>query len=142
MTWCETKKLKRLQKKFGKSKQENFSIKDTIPIPHPYMITPKHLEFNDSMYLGKEQIDKMESKHGSLCGQRIKTGFHTETCNLKYEEHKQGLLILCEKPMSDPKDKNKFNKELHSYLLEIKENLDLKKYDGFGFVDKNGNGSK
>ena len=134
--WCDLEKLKELQKKYGKSKQNNFSITDTIPIPHPYVIGSKHISLNEGIYLNIEETEKK----GAKCEQRINDGYSTKRCNLKYDDHKTGLLIQCEIPMSDPKDKNKFNKELHKYLLMIKEKLDLKKYDGFGFVDKMGNG--
>jgi len=132
--WCDLKDLKKLIKKHGESSKSNFSITDTIPIPHSYMITSKHLEYNDSMYLGKKEIELMEKEHGSLCGQR--------DCNLKYEDHKSGLLILCKIPMSQKNNKNRLNKELHVYLMEIKKTLDLKKFEGFVFIDKSGNGAK
>ena len=135
---CDLKVLKTLQKKYGKSKKENFSITDTIPIPHPYVIGSKHISLNEGMYLNIEETEKK----GAHCEQRIKDGYSRKRCNLKYEDHKTGLLVQCKIPMSDPKDKNKFNKELHAYLLKIKKKLDLKKYDGFGFVDKSGHGAK
>ena len=126
--------IKLLQRKYGESKNNNFKIIKTISIPHTYMITPKHLEFNDSMYLGNSEILQMENDHGFMCGQ--------SQCNLKYQDHKSGLVIECKIPMTQKNNKNKFNKELHKYLLMIKEKLDLKKYDGFAFVDINGHGAK
>ena len=36
-------------------------------IPHPYCITPKHLQHADSMYLNAESIERAEKK-GARCG--------------------------------------------------------------------------
>lgn len=141
MTWAETKEIETLQKTHGESENGNYKIIDTIPIPHPYMVTSKHLEYNrDEMYLGIEQIERMEKEHGPLCGQRINA--HRDQCTLKYGDHKSGLLIQCKLPMTSPEDKTKFNDELYKYMLKIKENLDTKKFDGFGFVDMEGKGAK
>jgi len=43
-----------------------FSVIDTIGVPHSYCIGPAHLEYNDSIYLGKEQIIRMEKEHPKI----------------------------------------------------------------------------
>ena len=112
-------------KRFNQSLNNNFKIIDTLGVPHPYMITEKHLEHNDSMYLGKEQIDKMELDHGSMCGFK---------CGLSYAEHKQALLVECKKNMKTKK--GFLNRELKKYLLSIKDQATKEKFEGFAFLDK------
>lgn len=136
-TWAEPEKIVELQTKFGESSKHNFKIVDTIPTPHPYTITPKHLQFNDSMYLGKEQIERMEKMHGGMCGHK-EEGWRQ--CQLKYSEHKQALVVQCKIPLT--KDGKKMIPELHKWLLKIKSEAEKEGFDGFAFVDENGKGAK
>lgn len=110
----------------GTSGGGNFMIVDTIGDPHPYCIGSRHLKYNDSIYLGAEQIRTMESKHNVSCGVR--------GCDLSYDEHKQGLLVGCKEEMVID-EKN--NAELHEYLLELKESGKIEKYTGFAFIKYN-----
>ena len=71
--------------------------------PHPYCITPKHIKHNDSMYLGDEQIRRMEKKHGCMCGMYTdgygkwsngRKGDCKIKCNIPYEEHASDKVIV------------------------------------------------
>lgn len=115
-----------LKQTFGASSKRNFEIIDIIGVPHPYCITSKHLQYNTSMYLGKEQIEDMEKTHGKMCG--------VFGCNLLYNEHKQALLVSCKADLKD-KDGN-INKELHKYLLKCKPLAVEHKFEGFAFLDR------
>ena len=60
---------KRKYRKYGTSGKQHFRVVSEVGVPHPYMVTEKHLEYNqDQMYLGKEQIEEMEKEHGHMCG--------------------------------------------------------------------------
>lgn len=113
-------------KEFGESEKGNFKAVDTIGHPHPYCITPKHLELNEGMYL---DIEATEEK-GAVCD--ICREVHNKDKSkpiLKYSEHKQILLIGC-----NPKEELQGNKELKQYLLKIKDLTEKKGYIGFAFL--------
>jgi len=114
---------------YGKSSKQNFKVIDSIGVPHPYCITPKHLK-NAGMYLGKEEIIKAE-KNGAVCGTCYEIKRKTGKPILSYDEHKHGLLIECKKEIN-------FNKELHAYLLKIKDNATKNGYIGFAFIKAKG----
>lgn len=108
-------------KKYPKTKK--FRIKDTIGVPHPYCITPKHVGFaadNFGGMLDKDAIIQAE-KHGAKCG--ICKG------KLSYEEHKQALLV-------EVKDKRELKEipELKDYLLSIREQAVKDGFKGFAFI--------
>jgi len=99
---------------------ENFRVKDTIGVPHPYCITPGHVAYASDNWggmLSKECIVEAENKGKARCGVR--------NCNLSYEEHKQALLVEC-----DIED----NEKLKEYLLSIKDQADQEGYIGFAFI--------
>ena len=79
-------------KKYGKSKNGNFEVLDKIGVPHPYCITPKHLEYNDSMYL---DIEGAEAKGAvsDIC-KKINSKDYGRPI-LTYGEHEQALLVSC-----------------------------------------------
>jgi len=111
--------------KYGKSKNGNFIVEDdTVGVPHMYMITEKHLEYNDSMYLGQEQIESMEREHGTMCGYK---------CGMPYSEHKHALAILCKKKPASKTGKTV--KELREYLELIKDKSKENEFEGFVLVD-------
>ena len=125
-----------LSKKYGISKNGNFSVIDTVGVPHPYCITSKHLQ-TGRMYLGADAIREAEEKYKAVCDicrKRVKKGLQPKI--LTYDEHKQALLVECKKDIHDPEDKTKMNPELHEYLLGIKELAKQEKYEGFVFLDK------
>jgi len=120
-----------LQKKYGQSKQGNFIPIDTIGVPHPYCITPKHLT-GDHMYLGAPEIREAEQKHGAVCDicrKQLNAGQIQKI--LTYDEHKQAILISCKKDLKN-KD-GKVSKELHTFLLAIKELAQADGFEGFAF---------
>ena len=103
-------------KYYGTSTNKNFKVVDSIGVPHLYCITPKHL-CGGGMYLGETEIIEAE-KQGATCG--ICKG------KLSYKEHERALLIGC---------KSDINKELHSYLLKIKDKAKKKGFSGFAFKE-------
>lgn len=117
---------KRKYRKYGTSKKHNFRIVSEVGVPHPYMVTEKHLEYNqDQMYLGKEQIEEMEKEHGNMCGFK---------CGMPWSEHKIALMVEC---TADIHTKTgKMNRELQTYLKSIKDKTEKNGYAGFAFLDK------
>lgn len=121
-------------KKYGKSKEGNFWVKDSIGVPHPYCITPKHVavasdEFSEM--LGKEAIKQAEEK-GACCDICRRAVYERKQEKiLTYDEHGQALLIACKK---DAKRDKKAEKELHTYLLKIKDKAEKKGFVGFAFM--------
>jgi hypothetical protein len=122
--------------KYGDSEQHHFRAVDTIGVPHPYMIGTKHVAWAADHWngiLGNAAIEDAE-KHGIKC----------EICKknrlgLKYEDHKQALVIECDLDMSvlddiDPSIK-KWNPEIHEYLNKIKDQVQKDGYEGFAFLD-------
>jgi len=106
--------------------------------PHPYCITPKHLEYNDSMYLGAEQIRKAEER-GAVCD--ICKKIHREDPSkpiLKWDEHKKLKAILLK--LSGFESRSQLTGEalekvpgLKEFLLESKKIAEKYKVDGFAF---------
>jgi predicted GTPase len=116
--------------KYGKSKGGNFEVVDTIGVPHPYCITPKHLEYSDSHILDKNSIEHAENK-GAVCD--ICKKIHNKDYSkpiLSFAEHKQALLVAC---YADP-DKNQ--SEIKEFLTGIKDQCESDNYAGFAFVKK------
>jgi len=112
---------------YGKSAESNFEVKDTIGIPHPYTITPRHVgEASDNWggMLGQDAIRAAESK-GAKCGMK--------GCLLSYDAHEEALLVYCYAEMSQD---SKTVPELHNYLLSIKDEATNNDYAGFAFIKK------
>lgn len=120
--------LEQLKAQQPQSAQGNFYVKDTIGVPHPYMIGSKHVvhaaDHHGGM-LGKAAIESGERK-GIVC----------EICKgkLTYAEHEQAILIGCRAPVNEG---DKANPELHEYLLALKPLVEGK-WVGFAFVDETG----
>lgn len=123
------------QRKFGKYKQtDDYRVRDSIAIPHPYCITPRHLT-GKHMCLGAAEIKEAERDNGArcdICRQLVKDGKQDRV--LFYDEHEQGLLI----EVSNGKTLKEQEKELKGFLLDIKDMAEADGYVGFGFVDDNG----
>jgi hypothetical protein len=104
---------------------ERFKVIDTIPVPHPYCIAPKHLELNEGMVL---DIPATEAK-GAVCDICRKAAKKTGQPILPYSEHKQALLV-------EVNDKRELKDipELKKYLLSIKEKAEKEGYVGFAFI--------
>lgn len=100
-------------------KTEHFEVIDTIGVPHPFCITPKHIDAAQKYggNLGEAAIKDLESNGRPSCGMR--------RCNLMYEEHEQALLVRC-----NVKD----NDLLGTYLKSIIEMCEQDGYAGFSFM--------
>lgn len=111
---------------------EKYKAIDTIGVPHLYCITPKHLEFADSMYLNDETIARAESK-GAVCDTCRRLAKRDGTPILPMSEHKLAILV-------EVNDDRKLNEmpELHAYLLSIKAQAEADGYVGFAFVKAKG----
>ena len=103
---------------YGKSENGNFEVIDTIGVPHPFCITPRHVAYAAD-HCGGRLNEKAASKHP--CGMK--------GCNLTYEMHETALLIACHKDIKN-------NEELKSYLLKIVAEAESNNYAGFAFLDK------
>ena len=95
---------------------EHFQVVDTIGVPHPFCITPKHIEAAQQYggMLGANAIKDLERNGHPSCGMR--------NCNLMYEEHEQALLVRCQV---------KDNDLLGAYLKSIIELCEADGYAGF-----------
>lgn len=108
------------------SKHGWFYVIDTIGVPHPYCITPKHVVYaadHCSGMLTKEAIERAEEVAQAKC----------DTCKgkLSYREHETALLVRCGR---DPKKDKEAEAELHEWLLSIKEEAAKNGYAGFAFL--------
>ena len=121
--------------KYGESENNNFRIIDSIVVPHPYCITPKHLEYSRSIYLdieGAEKRSREEHPNDSrkwavcdTCKRLYKLGKIPKI--LSWSEHQKAVLVECDAEIEN-------NKELHQYLLKLKEQVTQDGYAGFAFV--------
>jgi len=121
-------------KKYGKSKNGNFYVKDSIGVPHPYMIGTKNVEIASDEFsgmLGEPAIKRAEEKgvYCGICVRAVREGKQPKI--LSYEEHKQALVIACK---LDVQKDEKTQKELHEYLLKIKDKATKNKFEGFVFM--------
>lgn len=113
-----------LKARYGESEHGNFAVIDTIGVPHPYCIGPRHVVHASDKFggmLGKEAIRDAE-KHGIRC----------MTCKgkLSYEQHEVALLVDCKLPIEDQSGPGS---ELHAYLMKSKPLCEEDKYVGFAF---------
>ena len=127
MTTPYQDRFAKLAARFGASEQGNFYVKDTIVVPHPFCITPKHITAAQPFggMLGREAIEALEKKTGKAsCGMR--------GCTLRYAEHEQALLVACKTELKDAE--GKAVPELHAYLLKCKPACEEDHYAGFAFL--------
>jgi len=116
-------------KKYGKSKDGNFEVVDTIGVPHPYCITPKHVAIASGKFfgiLGGNAIREAEEE-GAICDICKKLNRKNGSNILSYDEHKTALLVKCKKELKDNKE------EINQYLLSIKEMTIKDNFEGFAF---------
>jgi len=99
-------------------KTEFFEAIDTIGVPHPFCITPKHVAHASDNYsgmLGDAAIQSLETKLGRpTCG--------VQDCNLTYDQHEQALLVKC---------KTKDEALTKAYLESIVEQCQKDGFAGF-----------
>lgn len=112
-------------------KTELFEVVDTIGVPHPYCIGAKHVAHASDNYsgiLGDQAIQNGEEN-----------GIYCEICKgkLRYDEHKQALLIAC-----DAESPNAVKDQLQEYLKSIVEMCEDDGYVGFAFTKKEGSSSE
>lgn len=115
-----------LQERYGKSQDGNFQVRETIGVPHPYCITPKHVVEAANRHggiLGKPAIQDAE-KAGARCG--------VSGCRLSFAQHEQALLISCKVDLKN--QQGDINPELQAYLLQCKPLCEADGYAGFAFI--------
>ena len=127
--------MSEIKGEYPKSEQGNFEVMDTIGVPHPYCITPKHLKYCDSMYLNADTIKHAEERGAKcdICRKLVSKG--KQSAVLSYDEHEQALVVLCHAEMQD--SEGKAIPELHQWLLSIKEEATANGYAGFAFKRAN-----
>jgi hypothetical protein len=120
-----------LKARYGKSSAGNFEVIDTIGVPHPYTIGPKHVAHAADHHggiLGQHAIETGE-RNGIRCQHR--------GCTLSYAEHKQALLVECNAPLQVEENGEKVTApELRAYLMKCKPLCEEDKYEGFAFLDR------
>ena len=114
---------------------DRFKVVDTIGVPHPYCITPKHLEHSEGMYLDIEGAERRsreahprDSRKWAVCDICKKINRKTGKPILSYSEHKTALLI----EVNDERELKEIP-ELKEYLLSIKEMAEKDGFVGFAF---------
>jgi hypothetical protein len=118
-------KPEELSARYGKSEHGNFSIKNTIGVPHPYMITVAHVKEAADHHggmLGTSAIEAAEKKR-IFCG--ICKG------QLKVHQHETALVVSCKQEL---KINGEVNPELHAYLVSVTDKVNEDKFAGFAFV--------
>lgn len=113
--------------KYGASEHGNFTVIDTIGVPHPYCIGAKHVVHASDRFggmLGEAAIESAE-KHGIVC----------ETCRgrLTFKQHESALLISCKVSLDD--EQRKPHSELHNFLTKCKPLCEADGFVGFAFKD-------
>ena len=110
---------------------ELYRVKDTIGVPHPYCITPKHVAYASDHCSGMLGVDAIRGaeKHGAVCDTCKQIGKQHGTPYLKYDEHKQALLVEV-KFKGELKDAP----GLQEYLLSCKEMCEADGFVGFAFI--------
>lgn len=103
----------------------NFQIlTKPIGIPHPYCITPRHIEVASSKFNGKlteEAIQFAEKNSNAKCG--------VEGCTLSYDEHGQAAAVKCLVHPEQAKE------EIQAYLKEHAQSLESQGMEGIVLVD-------
>lgn len=103
---------------------EGFKVVDSIGVPHPYCITPKHVEVAADQFMGRlgEAAIVAAEKQGAKCG--ICKG------ELPYHGHEQALLVEVPKGIV-----LNGNEALHAWLKAIVEEAGANGYVGFAFKE-------
>jgi hypothetical protein len=111
-------------------KTDNLRVIDRIPVPHPYCITPKHLEYAESRILDDAAIERAEKK-GAVCDICRKAHKKNGSPILAWAEHKNALLI---EVTGLDFTKEADNEIARQYLLTIVDRCKAEGYAGFCFV--------
>jgi hypothetical protein len=121
-----TEKRERFKGEYSASKDGNFRVVDSIGVPHPYCLMPKHVAVASDHHCGfldEAAIEDAESR-GAHCGMR--------DCNLSYKQHEKALVVLCKEELKAAD--GMVNSELHAYLCTIKDQATTNGYAGFAFM--------
>lgn len=106
----------------------SFQKVKTVVMPHPYCVTPRHVEYASKHYggiLSKDAIREAE-KHGARCD----TCYHQQTGILSVDEHEEQNTLFILVPQN--KDLNAVA-GLHAFLFENKQTFIDAGIDGFAF---------
>ena len=108
---------------------ELFYIKDTIGVPHLFMIGSKHVAHAADHFggmLSEAAIESLEKKLG-------RPSCEYPDCNLKHDEHEQALLVAVKSdiPLNELAAPGE---PLHVYLNEIKDQCEADGFAGFVFM--------
>lgn len=109
--------------RYERSETGAFKVCDTIGVPHPYTVGPKHIEHASkfcSGMLGERTLKTIKCAH--------------PRCTLTYDQHETALLVECRAPLKD--EAGITNPELHAYLFRCKSLCEEDGYAGFAFVNK------
>lgn len=96
----------------------DFYVKDTIAVPHPFCIGPKHVAHAADKSLGMLGEASMRSHPCYHCGK-------------PYDAHEQVLLVACKK---DPKTNPAAMEELQAWLKTLLPEVQANGYVGFAFT--------
>lgn len=106
---------------------------DTIGRPHPYCITPKHLQ-TDRIVLDADAIRDAEKNHGAkcnICKNLVRR--RKQDRILSYDEHTTDIVLFLKIPKVS--DLNGIP-GLNAYLKKVKPVLEKLKIDGVAFIPK------
>lgn len=111
-----------LKARYGASEQANFEVIDTIGVPHPFTIGPRH-------------VVHASDNHGGMLGEATCRAIKCAhpRCTLSYEEHESALLISCKADLQIAGSKET-NPELQVYLMQSKPLCEEDGYAGFAFA--------
>jgi hypothetical protein len=104
---------------------------DKVSIPHPYCITPKHVEWASDHcggMLTKDAIREAEQKHGAACDICRKSGRGI----MSIDEHETQVTLFIRVPQRLRANLKEIP-GLHEYLIAHKEAMEAKGIQGFGF---------
>lgn len=111
-----------------------FSLKDmrTISLPHPYCVTPKHIECAADHHGGilDDAAIRDAEKRGALCG----AGSRGDPCRLPFDKHENLLTVFIAVPNNKQLNETP---GLQDYLCEHTAQFKQFGVDGFAFPNAN-----
>src|SRR5882724_2361239 len=108
--------------KYGASEHGNFTVIDTIGVPHAYCVGANHVTHAANHFGGMLNQACIESgeKHGIVC--------HVCKGRLTFKQHESALLISCKVSIDDLQKQPE--SELHAYLVKCKPLCEADGYVG------------
>ena len=107
---------------FGESGGGNYKVIDTIGVPHPFFIGPRHVAHASDHCCGRLGEETCREIPCAMKG-----------CNLDYDQHETALLVWCNAPLSG--EDGNATPELHAYLLASKDKAEAHNFAGFAFKE-------